>query len=85
MLIYDALSLRPTQTNIWIHSGIYTEGESAMNRFEGKVAIVTGGAAGIGRALCEELGRRQAKMVIVADINSVDAEQVACSYHSCRR
>ncbi len=48
-----------------------------MNHFEGKVAIVTGGAAGIGRAICEELSRRQAKMVIVADINSVDAEQVA--------
>ena len=48
-----------------------------MNRFEGKVAIVTGGATGIGRAICEELSRRQAKMVIVADINGEGAQEVA--------
>lgn len=48
-----------------------------MNRFEGKVAIVTGGAAGIGRAICEELGRRQAKMVVVADLNEEGAREVA--------
>ncbi len=48
-----------------------------MNHFEGKVAIVTGGATGIGRAICEELSRRQAKMVIVADINGEGAQEVA--------
>ena len=48
-----------------------------MNHFENKVAIVTGGASGIGRALCEELGPRGAAMVVVADINAEGAQQVA--------
>ena len=48
-----------------------------MNHFENKVSIVTGGASGIGRALCEELGQRGAAMVVVADINAEGAGQVA--------
>jgi NAD(P)-dependent dehydrogenase (short-subunit alcohol dehydrogenase family) len=48
-----------------------------MNHFENKVVVVTGGASGIGRALCEELGQREAAMVIVADINAEGAGQVA--------
>jgi len=47
-----------------------------VNYFRDKVAIVTGGASGIGRALCEELGQRGA-LVIVADINIKGAEQTA--------
>lgn len=47
-----------------------------MDYFKDKVAIVTGGASGLGRALCEELGRRGAKVVPV-DINQEGAEQVA--------
>lgn len=47
-----------------------------MDPFRDKVAIVTGGAAGIGQALCEELGRREA-LIVVADINVAGAEQVA--------
>jgi NAD(P)-dependent dehydrogenase (short-subunit alcohol dehydrogenase family) len=50
---------------------------AGSNAFEDKVAIVTGGASGIGQALCEELGRRGAAMVIVADINAEGAGQVA--------
>jgi NAD(P)-dependent dehydrogenase (short-subunit alcohol dehydrogenase family) len=46
--------------------------------FKDKVAIVTGGASGIGQALCEELGRRGAK-VVAADINREGAEQVAAA------
>jgi len=49
-----------------------------MNPFQDTCAIVTGGAAGIGRALCAELGRRGAT-VIVADINGKGAQQVAAA------
>jgi NAD(P)-dependent dehydrogenase (short-subunit alcohol dehydrogenase family) len=41
-----------------------------MDIFEGKTAIVTGGASGIGRALCGELAGR-GSMVVVADKDSV--------------
>ena len=47
-----------------------------MGHFKDKVAIVTGGAVGIGRAICEELGRRGAH-VVIADINFQEAQQVA--------
>ncbi len=49
-----------------------------MNCFKGKVAIVTGGASGIGQTTCEELTRRGAD-VIVADINLEGAEKVSSS------
>jgi NAD(P)-dependent dehydrogenase (short-subunit alcohol dehydrogenase family) len=44
--------------------------------FENLITIVTGGASGIGRALCDELARRGAT-VIVADINLPGARKVA--------
>jgi NAD(P)-dependent dehydrogenase (short-subunit alcohol dehydrogenase family) len=47
-----------------------------VSHFKDKVAIVTGGASGIGRALCEQLGQRGAR-VVVTDINTEGAEQVA--------
>jgi 15-hydroxyprostaglandin dehydrogenase (NAD) len=40
--------------------------------FTGQVAIVTGGGSGIGEALCLELARRGAR-VVVADINAANA------------
>jgi len=49
-----------------------------LNYFKNKIAIVTGGASGLGQALCEELGRRGAKVVPV-DINQEGAQQVASS------
>ncbi len=48
-----------------------------MNHFKDKVAIVTGGASGIGRAICQALGQREAAAVIVADINVEGARQTA--------
>jgi len=47
-----------------------------MKEFADRVAIVTGGASGIGRALCEELARRRA-IVVVADLNGEEALAVA--------
>jgi NAD(P)-dependent dehydrogenase (short-subunit alcohol dehydrogenase family) len=41
----------------------------------GSVAVVTGGASGIGRAICKLLARRKARHIIVADV-SADAAKV---------
>ncbi len=47
-------------------------------RFEGKVAVVTGGGAGIGRATAEGFGREGAAVVVV-DINRERADDVVNS------
>ena len=47
-----------------------------MIHFKNKVAIVTGGASGIGRALCADLSKRGSK-VVIADIDTKKAQQVA--------
>ena len=49
-----------------------------METYEGKVAIITGGASGIGKALGEEMSRRGA-LVILADVNTKPLEQVTRS------
>lgn len=47
-----------------------------MEYFKDRVSLVTGGASGIGRALCGELSR-QGSAVILADIDVASAERAA--------
>ena len=47
-----------------------------MSEFAGKVVVVTGGASGIGRALCERFSRDGARGVVVADLDDTLARQV---------
>lgn len=48
-----------------------------IRTFQGSVAVVTGGASGIGRALGQELARRGAAEVVIADVQTALAEETA--------
>lgn len=48
-------------------------------KIEGSVAVVTGGASGIGKALAEKLHEAGARAVVVADLDANGAEKVAAS------
>jgi len=46
-------------------------------QIQGKVVVVTGGANGIGRALCQRFAKEGAKAVVVSDIDKDQGAQVA--------
>jgi len=48
-----------------------------MAEFEGKVALVTGGGRGIGRAVCQSLGRSGARVMISYRSRSDEADKTA--------
>lgn len=50
-----------------------------LNKLAGKVAIVTGGASGIGEATARLFADHAARAVIIADVNDALGEQVAAS------
>ena len=50
-----------------------------MGKFDGKVAVVTGGSRGIGRAIALELGTQGAKVVVNYHASAAAAEEVAAA------
>jgi NAD(P)-dependent dehydrogenase (short-subunit alcohol dehydrogenase family) len=48
-------------------------------RAKDKIIVVTGGAKGIGQALCERFHKEGARKVIVADIDEAGAKAVAAA------
>jgi NADP-dependent 3-hydroxy acid dehydrogenase YdfG len=54
-----------------------------MSYFKESVAIVTGGASGIGQALGEEIARNGSRMVVLADIDGARVRDVASALRQC--
>lgn len=57
----------------------WKERDNLVDHFKDKVSIVTGGASGIGRALCKELSQRGASAIIIADVDVEGAQETASS------
>lgn len=58
------------------------------NLLEGKIALVTGGGAGMGACDCRTFAREGAAGIVIADLNEADAravaEEIMAEYPTCR-
>src|SRR5207249_9199055 len=72
----DLVEETEVQTSVCLHGRSPRDKEKRMGRLDGKVAIVTGGASGIGAATARRFVAEGAR-VVIADVNDEAGEGVA--------
>src|ERR1700722_12772157 len=77
----NAINIFANDATSAAHGGVLrntAKGANSMKRLDGRVAVVTGAAQGIGEGIVRRLAAEGAK-VVVADLNGTKAEDVAAS------